>query len=297
MRKLFFIIALIVLSCTQKKVQRQTDVSEVEASVEEAPKYVYTDSSNAEVKVFVDSAESIYEDNEIAVEDEVVAAEPDTLEIDTTLYRYSLTISQDSVNAWKNLKSFAYTKYLDSLLKAEKNKKKAEEKEAPQEKYEPRGESWLDGVLSSGALQVILWILAGGFVLFVLYKLFITGGPLRRSSVKANEAPIAEEEVITAESDFDRMIREACQLGNYRLAVRYHYLQTLHKLAENNFVEMAVDKTNYQYVREVKDTVKQNEFAGLTLNYEYVWYGEFAIDEIQYLKIKNGFAHFNTKIG
>ena len=39
------------------------------------------------------------------------------IEIDTAIYFSQLTVSTDTVEAWKNLKSFAYTKYLDSLLR------------------------------------------------------------------------------------------------------------------------------------------------------------------------------------
>ncbi len=293
MRKYIFITLLIALSCTEKKVQHQTDGGTVEPPLEETKKYVFEDSATVKVEVFTDSTENVFNDVvEAPAVDEAEDAQPDTLVVDTTLYTYSLTLPQDSANAWKNLKGFAYTKYLDSLLKAEKNKNQPKK-----ETNQPRGESWLDGLLSSGGLQFFLWIFAGAFVIFILYKLFITGGPMRRSSTKNTPAPLAEEETITAESDFDRLIREAVQQRNYRLAVRYHYLQTLHQLAQKNYVQLAADKTNYQYVRELADVTKQNEFASLTLNYEYVWYGEFAIDEIQYIKIKTGFAAFNTKIG
>ncbi len=276
--------------------QRQGDAS-TDTAVEETQKYVYADSATVKTEAFIDSAENIVENIEPPVVDEAVTAVPDTLEVDTTLYTYALSLPEDSAIAWKNIKGFAYTKYLDSLLKAEKDKKKPEKEKSP-DKYGSGGESWLDKLLNSGGLQFFLWILAGAFVLFVLYKLFITGGPMRRSTAKNNTAPLAEEEeeTITAESDFDRMIGEAAQQRNYRLAVRYHYLQTLHQLAQKNYVQLAADKTNYQYVRELADASKQNEFAALTLNYEYVWYGEFAIDEIQYIKIKNGFTTFNNKI-
>jgi len=86
------------------------------------------------------------------------------------------------------------------------------------------------------------------------------------------------------------------QAGNYRLAVRYKYLQTLYKMAAKKMVELAADKTNYQYVREISNYNYQNEFAALTLNYEYVWYGEFEIEENIYKRIETGFSQFNNKL-
>jgi hypothetical protein len=142
-----------------------------------------------------------------------------------------------------------------------------------------------------------LWFIAGAFILFIIYNLFLADGVFKRSP-KSNSAaiPEAEEEHIDKESDFDKLIRNAIQSGNYRLAIRYHYLQTLHLLAGKNQVQLAADKTNYQYVRELVNKNFQNDFSALTLNYEYVWYGEFAIDEIVYSKLKTAFVSFNNKL-
>jgi hypothetical protein len=73
-------------------------------------------------------------------------------------------------------------------------------------------------------------------------------------------------------------------------------LHTLHKLAGKELIMIAADKTNYQYVSELKNAMQRNDFAALTLNYEYVWYGEFAIDEQVYGKIRTGFKTFNDRI-
>ena len=253
MHKTFFISILILLFCSTAKAQDE--------------KYVYTDSS------VVSESESI-------------------IKIDTTVYFSELTVSSDSIEAWKNLKSFTYTKYLDSLLK----EKKQEQDKQKKTYEEPAGNSWLDSILSSLGLQYFLWGLAVFFVLFILYKLFLTEGAFRKRTTSAAVTPEVAEEHISSESDFTALIREAIKGGNYRLAIRYQYLQTLHKLAGKNLVELAADKTNYQYVREIANQNYQNDFAALTLNYEYVWYGEFNIDENIYRKMEPGFVTFNNKL-
>ena len=109
-------------------------------------------------------------------------------------------------------------------------------------------------------------------------------------------APEVTEEVVTSESDFDRLIRVALTTGNYRLAVRYQYLRSLHQLAVRNYVSLAADKTNYQYVQEISNHQVRNDFASLTLNYEYVWYGEFQIEQTIYQKLETAFKSFNQKV-
>lgn len=226
------------------------------------------------------------------VEDEAVDTKTED-KTDTTLYFNKLKVSPDTVEGWKNARAFAYARYLDSLLKAKQMK---EELKKP-ESTAPSGPSWLDRVFASPVTKVVFWSLAAVFILFILYRLFLAQGIFRgKTASKNTEQPTVTEEVITAESDFDVMIRQALQAGNYRLAVRYLYLQTLHKLADKKLVELAVDKTNYQYVQEIGQPALRNDFASLTLSYEYVWYGEFMIDNSIYHQIENGFTGFNRKI-
>lgn len=224
------------------------------------------------------------------VYDEEYAGSDDMESVDTSLYLNNLYLSVDSVNNWRNLKHYAYLKNLDSLLK---NKPK----EKPARTRSSSGPGFFDSLLSSRLISVLLWSLAIFFVLFIIYRLFLAEGVFQRKtkSLKNAEAAV-EEEVITSESDFDELIKQALKNGSFRLAVRYQYLRTLHKLADKNMLELAPDKTNYQYVREIASSQHQNEFASLTLSYEYVWYGEFEINQDTYRKIDQGFTDLNQKI-
>jgi hypothetical protein len=254
--------------------------------------------------------EIIYEDSSLLQQDEPVISAQDedvntidtkeiqvmveeevTLPIDTGLYENDLSFSYDSINSWRNLKEYTYAKNLDSLLKT---LKKETGKESPQPDAEG---SFLYNLLGSGFLQVLLWVAAICFVLFILYRLFLAEGVFKRKP-KSTETTAAqvEEEIITNESDFEKLIRQALQTGNYRQAIRYQYLQTLHLLAGKNMLSLAPDKTNFNYVSEITNRDYRDAFAALTLNYEYVWYGEFDINKNIYDKIENNFCILNKKI-
>jgi hypothetical protein len=252
----------------------------------------------------------IYEDTSLLQKDEPVVTIPDenTVTIDTTevstmleemdklpadtsLYKNDLNFSYDSIKNWRNLKDYVYAKNLDSLLKTLKKK---EFKETPQP--QPRT-GFLNSLLGSGIFEILLWASAICFVLFILYRLFLAEGVFKRRSKSAQNAEShVEEEIITNESDFDRLIRQALQSNNYRQAVRYQYLRTLHLLAGKSLVSLAPDKTNFNYVSEITNHDYRQAFAALTLNYEYVWYGEFDIDKNIYDKIDNNFSSLNKKI-
>ena len=211
--------------------------------------------------------------------------------LDTTLYKNNLDLTYDSIKNWRNLNDYSYSKYLDSLLKSiqEKQKKKETAKSS-----EP---GLLNDILGSGILGLLLWTFVICFVGFILYQLFLSDGGFRRRSKKTKDILAeAEEEIITNESDFDALIRQALQNANYRQAIRYQYLRTLHLLADKNLVSLAPDKTNFNYVSEINNPDNRQAFAALTLNYEYVWYGEFDIDKNIYEKIETNFRQLNQKI-
>lgn len=272
MRKLFYISLL--LTCFLNEATAQKIIYQDSTLLQQEEEYV------EEETVEVVPAET---QDETVTDVEVYA--------DTSLYPNGLAMPYDSVKNWQNLKAYAYNKYLDSLLK---NRTKEEE---PTYTPAPRGGGFLNSFLGSGFLAALLWIAAIAFVLFIIYRLFLADGVFqRRSKAIKNDVAGVEEEVITKESDFDGLIRNALQSGNYRQAVRYQYLRTLHVLADKHFVELSPDKTNFQYVREIANYKHQQEFAALTMHYEYVWYGEFNIEKNIYDRIENNFTSFNQKI-
>jgi hypothetical protein len=256
--------------------------------------------------------------NDTTIEEQKIVSDDNVYErgkeLDTSLYFHEHKMPEDSIASWKRNRSFAYINYLDSLLKIKEQKaaaasgKKKGGSSSPSSNpssssstvvEQPPGAPSGSTVLSAGWLPYVLWTLAAGFVLFILYNLFLKDTIFKRRQkaiASTNEEPTAEEESITWESDFQRLIRVAATAGNYRLAVRYQYLQSLHFLSGKNYVQLAADKTNYQYVHEIKNEPLRNDFASLTLNYEYAWYGEFQIEQGLYQKLDSAFASFNQRI-
>lgn len=211
-------------------------------------------------------------------------------EPDTVLYATEKFVSQDSMLAYKRSKSFAYAKNLDSLLKSMQTKKNLNYDLTPPKK------GWLESFFESKITQYVFWVLAASFVLIILYKLFFTKGFFQRQSVRSNITTLPEEEEPSIDADYEKLIAAAVAEKNYRLAVRYLYLRSLQKLSQSGAIVFATDKTNYQYLREISSKPYKQNFAALTLNYEYVWYGEFAIDELIYIKLKTEFQQFYNQL-
>lgn len=89
--------------------------------------------------------------------------------------------------------------------------------------------------------------------------------------------------------DFQKLIKESIQNGEKRLAIRYYYLWLLKVMAQNNYIEWDIEKTNSDYLYELKNQTQREDFTYLSYLYNYIWYGEFEIDEITFTKAENRF--------
>jgi Domain of unknown function (DUF4129) len=231
---------------------------------------VTTDTTEATIDVVAPA-----EDDESTAEDEASTYYPDTLRRELRFIVY------DSVQAVNSDKGFYYKRYMDSLLRATQLKVQ-----------KPRRSVNLDGAdFFSSIFGIIFWIIAIGLFGFLVYRLFLSNS----SFLSRNRKNIASDIAVVKEdnaNDPDSLLRNAIKSGNYRLAVRYLYLQSLKRLSEKKFIEINTNKTNYEYVTEIRKHRFANEFASLTLQYEYVWYGEYPVDERLFEQIQNGFTQF-----
>lgn len=89
--------------------------------------------------------------------------------------------------------------------------------------------------------------------------------------------------------DFEKLIQSSLQSGEKRLVVRYYYLWLLKKMSAKQIISWDVEKTNSDYLYEIKDPAQKDDFAYLSYLYNYIWYGEFELDDVTFAKAKNAF--------
>lgn len=88
------------------------------------------------------------------------------------------------------------------------------------------------------------------------------------------------------ETDLDRFLREALAQGNYALAVRLYYLQIIKNLSEKNALRWSREKTNRDYLREMRGHPMAEPFREATRLYERAWYGNQALTKTTYAGIE-----------
>jgi hypothetical protein len=216
-------------------------------------------------------------------------AEPEV--VDTFLQNKQLLIYKDSAESLKKDAAFIYAKNLDSILIA------LQKKQLSQQRPKKSSSSWSESFFFSSATKIFFSALACFFIGFILYKLFITEGIFQRNTTRDSVTVLPEaKEEIFASADYSKLIARATADENYPLATRYHYLQTLQKMAAKNIIHFTPDKTNYEYVREVTGKPYRDKFAALTTSYEYAWYGKFDISTGMFSGISEKFKQFNNQL-
>ncbi|NCU05400.1 MAG: DUF4129 domain-containing protein [Chitinophagaceae bacterium] len=215
----------------------------------------------------------------------------DRLINDTALQRSAWTYPADSIRSMRSQKDFSYMRNLDSSLRVIQKEELEEGR-----KKKPDQEVNINRAFSIfRIIEILLWALLIGALLFVLYRIFLSDRGLFTSPVRNNQLDV-EEEHITDDQYLEKQLQLAIKEKNYRLAVRYLYLQTLNRLAEKQWLILSPDKTNYQYVRELSKPQLKNAFARVTLHYDYAWYGDFEIAEDVFEPVKKEFEQFQQSI-
>ena len=178
---------------------------------------------------------------------------------------------------------------------------------APEKGLWQRFKEWLASIFSDwfdfetpessiNFVSVLMKVLAVLIIIFVIYlivKAIINkeGQWIFGKNAKKKNIIYSEIEKNIHLLDFDKLIKESIQSGERRAAVRYYYLWLLKVMAQNQYIEWDIEKTNSDYLYELQKPAHKEEFTYLSYLYNYIWYGEFEIDEITFRKAENRFKN------
>ncbi|HYC29907.1 MAG TPA: DUF4129 domain-containing protein, partial [Chitinophagaceae bacterium] len=106
----------------------------------------------------------------------------------------------------------------------------------------------------------------------------------------------AEEDELLQKENLAALIQEAEAQNNFRLAVRYRYMKVLQEMDERQIISLNAQSTNWDYVNRLGGHPLKKQFLLLTRAYEYVWYGEFEINNDQYGYLRTEFQQFENSL-
>lgn len=118
-----------------------------------------------------------------------------------------------------------------------------------------------------------------GIVLLVLLLRFLLVPPKNRKLDLSEDLEISVEEVAENLETHDprSLLEQAIDAKEYRLAVRLYYLKIIRELSLKEQIRWQRDKTNSQYLKEMRQHPLLDEFAEMTLLFERIWYGNRTI--------------------
>ncbi|MEC3877069.1 DUF4129 domain-containing protein [Chryseobacterium salviniae] len=146
----------------------------------------------------------------------------------------------------------------------------------------------------AGILVRLFAIILAGFLLYFIIKYLIGKEGSFLFGKKNKKVTIKDEELHENihEINFPESILKFEKSGDFRSAVRYQFLFVLKKLSDKKLIAWNPEKTNKDYVAELKAPHLKEEFFQLSYIFDYVWYGEFSISEESYLKFKTQYQSF-----
>lgn len=149
------------------------------------------------------------------------------------------------------------------------------------------------GRTTAWSVLIIFGLAAIGFAIYKIRQmnrtgLFMAGG--------GGGLPFSVGRENIHEIDFEAAIQEAIAQNDYRLAVRLLYLKTLKMMADKGVIDWRVNKTNHDYIAEVKGNGWQPLFSRLTYQFEYAWYGEAQVPHEKFDLLQQEFSQLHNQV-
>lgn len=158
------------------------------------------------------------------------------------------------------------------------------------------GVKYARGIL--GSIFMVIPFIIVAVLMFLLIKFFLKVNSNSIISNTSNKSVVAitEDEELIKHKNLLKLIQQAIDNKNYRLAIRFYYLNTLKQLEEKDLIAWEQQKTNEDYIEEIsKETIKR-AFKDLTRLYDFVWYGNFEINEAKFVKVVATFEAITSLI-
>ena len=143
--------------------------------------------------------------------------------------------------------------------------------------------------ISKSTWRTILFILLFSIVIVLLYFW------LKRQNFSSKINQIVDEnwnpEVITV-SELESRLENALKNEVYREVIRIYFTMILQELIRLQLIKWRLEKTNQQYIYEVKNQIIRAELRKCTRYFDIVWYGEYNIDRSKFEEIQPHFIRF-----
>lgn len=180
---------------------------------------------------------------------------------------------------------------IDSLMKQNGGKPQR----MSEESLNDPGSSFLGGIGNMLFWGIIIVVFGGAIIYFLASNKVGFWAPGNKSITgRQMETDMFDENIFAL--PYKELLDKAYKEGNFRLAVRILYLQTLKMMSERHLINFQPEYTNIHYLMQLSNTDYHKDFSVITRHYEYVWYGKFSLSKEQYDKLSSDFNNIQKRI-
>lgn len=168
--------------------------------------------------------------------------------------------------------------------------KKQKENKKEEKSIDPSNFKWLN--LGANVINLVAYITIIVLIGLIIYFLFKNINTQDKSIVYAEE-PILEEDI--EDIDAFEAYKKAIEAGDYRTAIRMRFILILQEFSTTKLIQWKPEKTNRDYLRELRATDKYLFFKKTSSIYDRVWYGHTEITKEEFLVLDPKF-NFNKTV-
>jgi len=258
------------------------------------------DSLNVRIDSTLVAADSVGVDS-ISAEAAIGQQEKDEIDLwDPTLF--------DSIPKYTEERSFKMDPYQDIIKRYETDdfvySENIKDRVGALQRILARLADWLGSIMPDnpykfreefGYVFAFLAVIALAFILYkVLYnrkQYFI------KHDEEENELDVlAYVERNLMNSNLDPYIQEAVAQKNYALGIRYLQLLNIQKLAQTDQIKWKQSKTNAEFAQEIQNVELRRGFLECTKIFDYVWFGQFELTEVNFNQYQELFHQYQNQI-
>lgn len=144
------------------------------------------------------------------------------------------------------------------------------------------------------SIGYILLAIIGGFLIY-----FFVSNSTWKSDKKIDDlqSVLAEIEDNLPEADIETPLDRAKKEKNYKVATRLYYLLVLQKMSDKKYIKWSKEKTNRNYISELRGQKFIEQFRQVTALYEKAWFGKEIVQQTEFDSNEPFFIGLIQKIG
>lgn len=143
--------------------------------------------------------------------------------------------------------------------------------------------------------KILLYVLLFIGIIFLAYQVIKHKKP-NNKKVKDQSLENEWNPEIISKTELELLLDQAMDHQDYRECVRIYFTFILKEIIKKGWIKWKKEKTNFDYILEMKSKTESAQFEECVRIYELIWYGEYEIDEKIFNSIQPKMLNYYQKL-